>query len=168
MPTRATPLRPEPCGQTWKRGLLVIDDDPAVCRTVCAIADRTGWAAVAAARFTDAETLLGTENFDCIITDLSVDGAPVAGFLRTLANLCYTAPVLLIGTGNRAHRFAAADFAWGLGLNTCYPIGKPLVAAGLSGRLARIGGRLQDGIVGCCFADCHWRKAVEAPDAISA
>lgn len=168
MPSRSSPLQPQPCETAWRRGLLVLDDDPAVRRHVCAIADRTGWAAIAAASFADGETLLGGENFDCIVTDLTVDGAPVAGFLRTLAELFCTAPVLLTGTGNRAHRFAAADFAWGIGLNACYPIGKPIVAAGLSGRLARIDERLQRGISGCCFRDCHWRKALEAPDVVTA
>ncbi|RAI44881.1 hypothetical protein [Rhodoplanes roseus] len=165
MATSSSALRPKPSPLPWRRGLLVLDDDPTLRRTVCAIADRAGWAAIGAATYVDGKALLGSENFDCILTDVVVEDIPVAGFLRALANIRYAAPILLTGAGNHAVRTAAADFAFGLGLNACYPVAKPIAASGLEGRLTRIGERLEGGITGCCFRDCFWRKLPGAPDA---
>jgi DNA-binding response OmpR family regulator len=161
VPTRTSPLEPKPTDTLWRRGILVLDDDAAARRTICAIADRAGWASITAPSFSEAETLLGTENFGCIVTDVAVEGVPVDGFLHTLADLCYTAPVLLLGAGGAALRNAAADLAYRLGLNTCHPIAKPIELATLAIRLSRIDSRLQAGISGCCSRDCHWHRAAE-------
>lgn len=164
MPTRSSPLRQQSTETLWRRGILVLDDDAAVRRTICAIADRAGWASITAPSFAEAEALLGAENFGCLVTDVTIEGLPVDGFLRTLADICYTAPVLLVGAGGPAVRSAAADLAYRLGLNTCHPIAKPIELATLAIRLSRIETRLQAGLTGCCSRDCHWRKAETAPD----
>jgi DNA-binding response OmpR family regulator len=161
VPTRSSPLRPQPTDTLWRRGILVLDDDAIARRTICAIADRAGWASITAPSFAEAESLLGTENFGCIVTDVTVEGIPVDGFLHTLADLCYTAPVLLVGAGGAALRNAAADLAFRLGLNICHPIAKPIELATLAIRLSRIDTRLQAGFTGCCSRDCHWHKAAE-------
>ncbi|RAI33789.1 hypothetical protein CH340_11160 [Rhodoplanes serenus] len=145
--------------------MLVLDDEAAVRRTICAIADRAGWAAITATSFVDAETLLGVENFGSIVTDITIAHAPVEDFLRTLAEIGYTAPVLLTGAGDASRLGAVADFAYDLGLNTCFPIAKPLALATLASRLARIDSRIERGFAGCCFRDCHWRKVPLPPAA---
>jgi DNA-binding response OmpR family regulator len=159
----AVRLHPEPLEVCWRKSLLVIDDDPASREVVCHLAESTGWVSTTASSFAEAEHILGEQDVDCVICDLSVGGTEVVNFLRDLAEAGHTLPVLIIGAGDREALDEAGDAAYGLGLNTCYPIAKPLATEKLAIRLARIQRRLCDGIDGCCHRDCYFRRLPQAP-----
>jgi DNA-binding NtrC family response regulator len=160
----AAPLHPEPLEVCWSTSLLVVDDDPAVKEIVCETADSVRWTSMTAATFAEAEQVLKEKEVSCIVCDVSIGEAGIGRFLRNLAAVGYTPPILIIGIGGDRALAEAADLGYHLGLNICYPIEKPLTSAKLAGRFERINKRLQDGIEGCCHRDCYWRRLAQAPD----
>lgn len=162
MHSPATDLIPTPRRVLWRNSVLVLDDDPSSRRTICTFAATVGWAPLAASTFAAAETMIGTHNVDCIVSETSVGQRDIAGFFEALAELGCTIPVLIVGTSNAAAE-AAADYGYTLGLNVCFPIEKPVTVATLCSRLLRINRRVLDGIDSCCHRDCHWQRSGTAP-----
>ncbi|EJW13580.1 hypothetical protein A33M_2830 [Rhodovulum sp. PH10] len=150
----ATPLHPTPTETLWRKAVLVLDDDPACRRTICAIADSVGWASLAAGSFDEAEILIGRRNVDCVVTDLSVGGVGVVRLFRAMALVHCTVPVVMVSAADPATARAAVSEGFRLGLSVCYPIAKPSGLATLAGRLARIERRLRQGNAECCHGDC--------------
>ncbi|NVO17257.1 MAG: hypothetical protein HXX10_24790 [Rhodoplanes sp.] len=165
MHSPATDLVPTPRRILWRNSVLVLDDDAASRRAISQFAATVGWAPVAVPTFADAEAMIETHNFDCIVSETTVGGRDVGEFFAALAALGCVIPVLIVGGAGRNVIDAAADLGYGLGLHVCYPIEKPLAISTLCDRLLRINKRVLDGHESCCHRDCHWRRSDRAPAA---
>lgn len=149
----------------WQKSLLVVDDDPIACESVSSVAQAQGWSTTGVATFDQAAERLKSHEFDCIVAETTLAGATLEPFLRGMAAHGDILPVLIVSAAPAAETAALADLGQSLGLNMCYPIGKPIPLATLTSRLTRIEERLRDGIDSCCHMDCHWRKSARAADA---
>ncbi len=101
------------------RLLMLVDDEPAQCRLMAAIAGRAGWRTVFARDAETAIAMLGTQDgmmLDAIILDQWVPGAEAAALIRELKSRRPALPILLmtaIGSSDSAidaMRAGASDY----------------------------------------------------------
>lgn len=106
--------------------LLVIDDEPMMCRLVRRVAKRLGFDVQEALNIQSAEDQLRSFQPTVLVLDLSIPGRDGASFLRDLAGLQCTTPILLI-SGLDANTLKSAHLL-GVqhGLNVIGTMTKPL------------------------------------------
>jgi DNA-binding NtrC family response regulator len=101
------------------RSLMLVDDEPAQCRLVAAIASRAGWRTIFARDAETAIAMLGTQDgmmLDAILIDQWVPGADSAALIAELKARRPALPVLLltaVGSNDsaiEAMRAGAADY----------------------------------------------------------
>jgi DNA-binding NtrC family response regulator len=101
------------------RLLMLVDDEPAQCRLVSAIASRGGWRTIFARDAETAITMLGTQDgmmLDAIILDQWVPGSDSASLISELKSRRPALPILLmtsIGSNEAAidaMRAGASDY----------------------------------------------------------
>ena len=101
------------------RTLMLVDDEPAQCRLVSAIAGRAGWRTIVARDAETAVAMLGTQDgmmLDAILIDQWVPGADSAALIAELKSRRPALPVLLltaVGSNDsaiEAMRAGASDY----------------------------------------------------------
>jgi DNA-binding NtrC family response regulator len=101
------------------RSLMLVDDEPAQCRLVSAIAGRAGWRTIVARDAETAIAMLGTQDgmmLDAILIDQWVPGADSASLIAELKSRRPALPVLLltaVGSNDsaiEAMRAGASDY----------------------------------------------------------
>jgi DNA-binding NtrC family response regulator len=101
------------------RSLMLVDDEPAQCRLVSAIAGRAGWRTIIARDAETAIAMLGTQDgmmLDAILIDQWVPGADSAALIAELKSRRPALPVLLltaVGSNDsaiEAMRAGASDY----------------------------------------------------------
>lgn len=101
------------------RSLMLVDDEPAQCRLVSAIAGRAGWRTIVARDAETAIAMLGTQDgmmLDAILIDQWVPGADSAALIAELKSRRPALPVLLltaVGSNDsaiEAMRAGASDY----------------------------------------------------------
>ena len=101
------------------RSLMLVDDEPAQCRLVTAIAGRAGWRTIVARDAETAIAMLGTQDgmmLDAILIDQWVPGADSAALIAELKSRRPALPVLLltaVGSNDsaiEAMRAGASDY----------------------------------------------------------
>jgi DNA-binding NtrC family response regulator len=101
------------------RSLMLVDDEPAQCRLVSAIAGRAGWRTIIARDAETAIAMLGTQDgmmLDAILIDQWVPGADSASLIAELKSRRPALPVLLltaVGSNDsaiEAMRAGASDY----------------------------------------------------------
>lgn len=101
------------------RLLMLVDDEPARCRMLSAIASRAGWRTVIARNAETAIAMLGTQDgmmLDAIILDQRVPGSDIASLISELKSRRPALPILLMtSTGSNeavidAMRAGASDY----------------------------------------------------------
>ena len=101
------------------RSLMLVDDEPAQCRLVSAIAGRAGWRTIFARDAETAIAMLGTQDgmmLDAILIDQWVPGADSAALIAELKSRRPALPVLLltaVGSNDsaiEAMRAGASDY----------------------------------------------------------
>src|ERR1700716_2328326 len=76
--------------------LLVIEDDPSICRLIEKLGEKAGFTAANARSFEDAARLLRANEFDCITLDLLIGAKTGVAVLRSLADMGCRAPIIVI------------------------------------------------------------------------
>jgi DNA-binding NtrC family response regulator len=118
--------------------LLVIEDDPSICRLIEKLGEKAGFTATTANSFDDAVRLLGANEFDCITLDLLIGTKTGVAVLQCLADMGSRAPIIVISGSLQSGRDLAKTVGNMLRLNLLDPLAKPIDFTALRTTLARV------------------------------
>ena len=118
--------------------LLVIEDEPSICRLIEKLGEKAGFTATTANSFDDAVRLLGANEFDCITLDLLIGKKTGVAVLQCLAEMGCRAPIIVISGSLQPGRDLAKAVGNILKLNLLEPLAKPIDFTALRTTLARV------------------------------
>ena len=118
--------------------LLVIEDDPTICRLIEKLGEKAGFTATTVDSFDDAVRLLEANQFDCITLDLLIGTKTGIAVLLCLADMGITAPIIVISGSPPAARDLAKKVGKMLQLNLLETLAKPIDFTALRTTLARV------------------------------
>jgi len=111
---------------TAQKRLLIVDDDPRVCRLVGRLAERHGFAVSHARSLSDIEGASKEAPPALILLDLNLDEIGGADLIESVARLGFLAPIYLLTGADAQAANAAAILGRTLGLRIEGTLHKPL------------------------------------------
>ena len=106
--------------------LLVIDDDNLHCMIICRVANKAGFAPVAASSYEEAARLAQETAFDCVTLDLSLGAHAGVEMLRHLWVIGCKAPIIIISGCDDAVCRETVRVGKSLNLKISEPVPKPV------------------------------------------
>ena len=129
-----------------KSTLLIVDDDPSMCRYLSRVCQRMGYQVLATADAAEAVAKLPSVQLAGVITDLQMPGCDGIEFLRRIADARTDLPVVILSGFDPRVLNTAQRFGCSIGLNIVDKLQKPVSAGALKATLARMSGRSSPGL----------------------
>lgn len=117
------------------QSILIVDDDPAMARTVARIAEMNGFATRTAGSAGEFRTAFEREVPDLVVLDLNLGDSDGVELLSFLGSAGFSGPVLMLSGSDRRVLEAAKRVGAGLGVRVARTLEKPVRGADLSAAL---------------------------------